>query len=59
MERSCPSAEEALSRLNQMREEEGRGIERELRQRMARVQTAREEVASYRECGAARLMLKS
>ena len=26
---------EALSRLNQMREEEGRGIERELRQRMA------------------------
>ncbi len=41
-------AEEALSRLNQMREEEGRGIERELRQLMARVQTAREEVCKLR-----------
>jgi uncharacterized protein (TIGR00255 family) len=41
-------AEEALSRLNQMREEEGRGIERELRQLMAHLQTAREEVCKLR-----------
>jgi uncharacterized protein (TIGR00255 family) len=40
--------EEALSRLNQMREEEGRGIERELRQLMARVQAAREDVCKLR-----------
>src|SRR5271154_5329941 len=32
---------EVLSRLNQMREEEGRGVERELRQLMERVQKAR------------------
>ena len=35
-------AEEALHKLNQMREEEGRGIERELRERMELVQHARE-----------------
>jgi uncharacterized protein (TIGR00255 family) len=41
-------AEEALSRLNQMREEEGRGIERELRQLMAGVQAARQDVCKLR-----------
>ena len=41
--------EEALSRLNQMREEEGRGIERELRQRMHHVQQAREGVEKHRQ----------
>ncbi len=35
--------------LNQMREEEGRGTERELRQRMAGVQRAREEVEKHRQ----------
>jgi uncharacterized protein YicC (UPF0701 family) len=32
--------EEALGPLNQMREEEGRGIERELRERMKHLRTA-------------------
>jgi uncharacterized protein (TIGR00255 family) len=41
--------EELLSHLNQMREEEGRGIERELRQRLAHVQQAREGVEKYRQ----------
>lgn len=41
--------EEALSRLNQMREEEGRGTERELRQRMDHVQQATEAVAKHRQ----------
>ena len=41
--------EEALSRLNQMREEEGRGTERELRQRMGQVQQAREGVEKHRQ----------
>ena len=41
--------EDALARLNQMREEEGRGTERELRQRMAGVQRAREEVEKHRQ----------
>ena len=40
--------EEALGLLNQMREEEGRGTERELRQRMAHVQQAREGVEKHR-----------
>jgi uncharacterized protein (TIGR00255 family) len=40
--------EEALGRLNQMREEEGRGTERELRQRMSHVQRAREGVEKHR-----------
>lgn len=41
--------EEALSRLNLMREEEGRGIERELRQLMAHVEQARDGVRKYRK----------
>jgi uncharacterized protein (TIGR00255 family) len=40
--------EEVLSQLNQMREEEGRGIERELRQRMAHVTKAFEGVEQHR-----------
>src|ERR1700685_382274 len=40
---------EVLTRLNEMREEEGRGTERELRQRMASVQRAREEVEKHRQ----------
>ncbi len=40
--------EEALECLNQMREEEGRGIERELRQRMAHVQRAGAGVEKHR-----------
>jgi uncharacterized protein (TIGR00255 family) len=39
---------ELLSRLNQMREEEGRGTERELRQRMAHVQQATLGVEKHR-----------
>jgi uncharacterized protein (TIGR00255 family) len=35
-----PLIEEALARLNHMREEEGRGIERELRERMQHIQKA-------------------
>jgi uncharacterized protein (TIGR00255 family) len=41
-------AEEALTKLNQMREEEGRGIERELRQRMAHVEKAGHGVEHHR-----------
>ena len=41
--------EELLSHLNQMREEEGRGIDRELRQRMAHVQKAGEGVEKHRQ----------
>ena len=40
--------EEVLSQLNQMREEEGRGIERELRLRMAHVTKAFEGVEQHR-----------
>jgi uncharacterized protein (TIGR00255 family) len=40
--------EEALGLLNQMREEEGRGTEEELRQRMAHVQHARDGVEKHR-----------
>jgi uncharacterized protein (TIGR00255 family) len=39
---------EALDRLNQMREEEGRGIVRELRQRMAHLQEAARSVQQHR-----------
>jgi uncharacterized protein (TIGR00255 family) len=39
---------EALERLNQMREEEGRGIEHELRQRMAHLVEAGRSVQSHR-----------
>jgi len=40
--------EEALSRLNEMRDEEGRGIERELRERMAHIQKASTGVERHR-----------
>jgi uncharacterized protein (TIGR00255 family) len=39
---------EALDRLNQMREEEGRGIERELRERMAHLAEASKSVQEHR-----------
>ena len=41
-------AEEALQKLNQMREEEGRGIERELRERMEVVRQAEKGVEKHR-----------
>jgi len=41
--------EDLLSHLNQMREEEGRGIERELRQRLAHIQEARGGVERHRQ----------
>ena len=41
--------EELLARLNQMREEEGRGISRELRQRMAHVAEAASGVEKHRQ----------
>jgi len=40
--------EEVLERLNQMREEEGRGIERELRDRMGQVQQAGKAIEKHR-----------
>jgi uncharacterized protein (TIGR00255 family) len=40
--------DEALERLNQMREEEGRSIERELRQRMAHLAEAAKNVQQHR-----------
>ena len=40
---------EALQQLNRMREEEGRGAERELRERMAHLQSACTEVRKHRE----------
>lgn len=40
--------EEALKRLNEMRDEEGRGIERELRERMAHLQKASSSVGKHR-----------
>jgi len=40
--------DELLSRLNQMREEEGRGIERELRERMTVLQSAGQEIEKHR-----------
>jgi len=42
-------SEELLDRLNRMREEEGRGIERELRLRMAQVQKAGKNVEQHRQ----------
>jgi len=44
-----PKLEEALSQLNHMRAEEGRGMERELRERMAHLKAACKEVRKYRE----------
>ncbi len=41
--------QELLDRLNQMREEEGRGIDRELRQRMAHVAEAASGVEKHRQ----------
>jgi uncharacterized protein (TIGR00255 family) len=41
--------EQVLGRLNAMREEEGRGIERELRERMAHLQTAAQGVEKHRD----------
>jgi len=46
--------EEGLASLNEMREEEGRGIERELRQRMTHVRSSATSVENYR-----RAMLQS
>ena len=41
--------DEVLGRLNAMREEEGRGIERELRERMGRLQKAAQGVEKHRD----------
>ena len=41
--------DEALTRLNTMRDEEGRGIERELRERMDHIQTASSGVERHRQ----------
>jgi uncharacterized protein (TIGR00255 family) len=43
------AAEEALARLNAMREEEGRGLERELRERMAHLSQAAQTVEQHRQ----------
>ena len=43
------SAEQALEQLNRMRSEEGRGIERELRERMAHLRQAGKEVDQRRQ----------
>ncbi len=43
------SLDELLMRLNQMREEEGRGIERELRDLMAKTREAFRSVGTYRD----------
>src|SRR4051812_2417786 len=43
------SVNEALSRLNQMREEEGRGMEKELRERMRRLKEASQGVDKFRQ----------
>jgi uncharacterized protein (TIGR00255 family) len=42
-------ADEALVKLNQMREEEGRGTEKELRERMAAVRQAQKGVEKHRQ----------
>ena len=44
-----PKLEEALHLLNHMREEEGRGMERELRERMAHLSSACDEVKKHRD----------
>ena len=43
------SVNDALARLNQMREEEGRGIEKELRERMQHLTTASHGVEKFRQ----------
>jgi uncharacterized protein (TIGR00255 family) len=42
------AVDEALARLNDMREEEGRGIDRELRERMVHIEKANAEIARHR-----------
>ena len=44
-----PKLEEALQKLNRMREEEGRALDRELRERMAHVRNACGQVAKHRD----------
>jgi uncharacterized protein (TIGR00255 family) len=44
-----PKLEEALRQLNNMRSEEGRATERELRERMVHIKAACKEVRKYRE----------
>src|SRR5258708_18098233 len=44
-----PKLEEAVDRLNQMREEEGRSMDRELRERMQNIRAACSSVSSYRD----------
>lgn len=44
-----PKLEEALHKLNHMREEEGRALDRELRVRMAHLRSAGEQVAKHRD----------
>ncbi len=44
-----PALEQVLVQLNRMREEEGRGMERELRERMASLKSACTEVRKHRE----------
>ena len=44
-----PQVEEALARLNHMRDEEGKGIERELRERMDHIQKAGAGVERHRQ----------
>ena len=44
-----PKVEEALQKLNHMREEEGRALDRELRERMAHLRSACERVAKHRD----------
>ena len=46
---ALPKLEEALQKLNHMREEEGRALDRELRERMAHLTSAREQVAKHRD----------
>jgi uncharacterized protein (TIGR00255 family) len=43
-----PKVEEVLRNLNRMREEEGRALDRELRERMAHVRASCEQVKKYR-----------
>jgi len=44
-----PKLDEVLQNLNKMREEEGRALDRELRERMAHVRTACAQVAKHRD----------
>jgi uncharacterized protein (TIGR00255 family) len=44
-----PKLEEAVDQLNRMREEEGRAMERELRERMTHIRSACSQVGAHRE----------